>query len=415
MSYRFDTRAIHAGQPDDTATGAIAVPIYQTSTFAQSEPGVHQGYAYGRSENPTRTALEANLAALEEARFGLAFASGLAAVNNVLNLLEVGDHVVSCSDLYGGSYRLFTKLYARFGIAFTFVDTTDLGAVERAFQSRTRLLWLESPSNPLLRVTDLEACATLARDRGAVVVVDNTFATPVLQRPLALGADVVVHSTTKYLNGHSDVIGGAVLVNSPELHERLRFFQNAVGAVPSPHDCSLVLRGIKTLSLRVARHCFNARTIAEWLAADRRVSRVHYPGLTSHPQHALAGLQMTDYGGIVSFELGDECAARAFSRAVRLWSVAESLGGPWSLLCHPPTMTHASVEPEVRRRNGISDGLIRLSPGLEDVRDLIEDLDQALAVALDQARGSAELATAGVTAGAPHSNRSEQPSVGRAR
>jgi len=393
MSYRFDTRAIHAGQPDDATTGAIAVPVYQTSTFAQAEPGVHQGYAYARSENPTRTALEANLAALEDARFGLAFASGLAAVNNVLNLLEAGDHVVSCTDLYGGSYRLFTKLYARLGITFTFVDTTDLAAVERAFRPRTRLLWLESPSNPLLRVTDLTACAALAHSRGVLAVADNTFATPVLQQPLALGADIVVHSTTKYLNGHSDVIGGAVLTNSPELHERLRFFQNAVGAIPGPQDCSLVLRGIKTLGLRVGRHCTNAGAIARWLAADRRVARVHYPGLAEHPQHALAGRQMSDFGGIVSFELADEAAARAFARAVQLWTVAESLGGPWSLLCHPPTMTHASVEPEVRRRNGITDGLVRLSPGLEDPRDLIDDLDRALAAATRAA--GIEPATAG--------------------
>jgi cystathionine gamma-lyase len=393
MSYRFDTRAIHAGQPDDATTGAIAVPVYQTSTFAQREPGVHQGYAYARSENPTRTALEANLAALEGAGFGLAFASGLAAVNNVLNLLEAGDHVVSCTDLYGGSYRLFTKLYARLGITFTFVDTTDLAAIERALRPRTRLLWLESPSNPLLRVTDLAACAALARSAGVLSVADNTFATPVLQQPLELGADIVVHSTTKYLNGHSDVIGGAVLTNSPQLHERLRFFQNAVGAIPGPQDCSLVLRGIKTLGLRVGRHCANASAIAHWLAADRRVGRVHYPGLAEHPQHALARRQMSDFGGIVSFELADEPAARAFARAVQLWTVAESLGGPWSLLCHPPTMTHASVEPEVRRRNGISDGLVRLSPGLEDARDLIEDLDRALAGAT---RGAgAEIAAAG--------------------
>jgi cystathionine gamma-lyase len=384
-SYRFDTRAIHAGQPDDAATGAIAVPVYQTSTFAQAEPGVHKGYAYGRSENPTRTALEANLAALEGARFGLAFASGLAAVHNVLTLLTAGDHVVSCSDLYGGSYRLFTKLYARLGITFTFVDATDPARVQRAFQDNTRLLWLESPSNPLLRVTDLAACTALARAHGVTSVVDNTFATPVLQQPLALGTDIVVHSTTKYLNGHSDVIGGAVLTNAPELHERLRFFQNAVGAVPGPHDCALVLRGIKTLGLRVGRHCANARAVAEWLEADPRVARVHFPGLATHPQHALARQQMSDFGGIVSFELADEAAARAFTRAVKLWTVAESLGGPWSLLCHPPTMTHASVEPEVRRRNGIADGLIRLSPGLEDVRDLIEDLDQALVGAADAA------------------------------
>lgn len=379
MPQRFSTRAIHAGQPNDPATGAVAVPIYQTSTFGQDEPGVHRGYAYARTENPTRSALEANLAALEDAAHGLAFASGLAAVGDVLDLLAAGDHVVSCADLYGGSYRIFTKLYAKFGVSFSFVDTTRPDEVEAAFRPNTRLLWLETPSNPLLRVTDVAACAARARRHGVLTVVDNTFATPVLQQPLALGADIVVHSTTKYVNGHSDVIGGAVLTNSPELHERLKFFQNAAGAVPGPQDCALVLRGTKTLALRVERHCANARAVADFLSRHPAVAKVHYPGLAAHPQHELARRQMRDFGGIVSFELpGGEAEARRFCRAVELWTVAESLGGPKSLLCHPPTMTHASVEPEVRRRNGINDGLIRLSAGLEDAEDLVADLEQAL-------------------------------------
>ncbi|MGH7162616.1 MAG: trans-sulfuration enzyme family protein, partial [Planctomycetota bacterium] len=279
MSHRFRTRAIHGGQPNEALTGAVVVPIYQTSTFEQEEPGVDKGYCYSRSGNPSRRALEENLAALEDARHGLAYASGLAAVNGVLNLLKAGDQVVASRDLYGGSYRLFTKLYAKFGVGFTFVDTTDLGAVEDALRPETRLLWLETPSNPLLRVTDIHLCSRLARRLGVLVVVDNTFATPVLQRPLKLGADVVVHSTTKYLNGHSDVIGGAVLVDRDDLRERLAFFQNAVGAVPGPQDCFLVLRGTKTLALRVEAQCQSARAIASRLAAHPAVERVHYPGL----------------------------------------------------------------------------------------------------------------------------------------
>ncbi len=379
MSYKFNTRAIHAGQPNDLETGAVAFPIYQTSTFAQEEPGVHKGFCYSRTDNPTRRALERNLAAVEEAEYGLAFASGLAAVNGVLNLLRSGDRVVASRDLYGGSYRIFTKLYAKFGVGFDFVDPTDLAAVERAFRPETKLLWLETPSNPLLTITDIAAGAALAKARGARTVVDNTFATPVLQRPLKLGADIVVHSTTKYLNGHSDVIGGAILTDSKELYDELKFFQNAVGAVPGPQDCFLVLRGIKTLGLRMERHCASAREIARRLAEDPRVAKVYFPGLPDHPQHELARRQMAGYGAIVSFELSAGlAAAKRFARHVKLWTLAESLGGVKSLFCHPPTMTHASVEPEVRREAGISDGLIRLSVGLEDVEDLIEDLDQAL-------------------------------------
>jgi len=375
----FSTRAIHAGQPNDPQTGAVSYPIYQTSTFAQEEPGIHKGFCYSRTGNPTRQALEENLAALEDARYGLAFGSGIAAINTVLNLLKSQDHVVACRDLYGGSYRIFTKVFSRFGVDFTFVDTTRLEEVERAFTPRTRLLWLESPSNPLLQVSDIAANARLAHDRGALVVVDNTFATPYLQNPLALGADLVIHSTTKYLNGHADVIGGGVVTNSPDLYEQLKFHQNAVGGIPGPFDCFLVLRGIKTLAVRMERHCSNAVAIARYLEAHSKVARVYYPGLPSHPHHALAARQMRAFGAMVSFELrADLAGTLAFTRRMKLWTLAESLGSAKSLFCHPPTMTHASVEPEVRRQVGIADSLIRLSVGLEDVEDLIADLDQAL-------------------------------------
>lgn len=379
-TWRFSTLAIHAGQPSDPTTGAVTFPIYQTSTFHQEEPGVHKGFCYSRTGNPTRQALEENLAALEGARWGLAFASGLSAVNTVLNLLQSGDHVVTCRDLYGGSYRIFTKLYTKFGVGFSFVDTTRIEEVEKALTPRTRLLWLESPSNPLLTVTDIAACAALARTRSVLTVVDNTFATPYLQRPLELGADIVVHSTTKYLGGHSDIIGGGIVTNRDDLYEQMKFYQNAVGAIPGPFDCFLTLRGTKTLAVRMDRHCANTREVARYLAAHPKVDRVYYPGLPDHPQHALAARQMRDFGAMVSFEIrADVEATKAFIRRLRLWTLAESLGSVKSLLAHPPTMTHASVEPEVRRRNGINDGLVRLSVGLEDAQDLIEDLDQALA------------------------------------
>jgi cystathionine gamma-lyase len=379
MPYKFATRAIHAGQPNEVCTGSVTFPIFQTSTYEQIEPGVHKGFSYSRTNNPTRQALEENIASLEDAAFGIAYASGLAAVNGVLNLLSAGDHVIACRDLYGGSYRLFTKLYSKFKIEFSFVDTTDLREIEAAITPRTKLLWLETPSNPLLSVTDIAAAAALSKRHGIITVVDNTFATPCLQQPLALGADVVLHSTTKYLNGHSDVIGGCVVSNDPALAEQLKFFQNAVGAVPGPQDCFLVLRGTKTLSLRVERHCSNARAVAEFLRAHDKVETVYYPGFSDHPQHQVARRQMKDFGAMVSFTLraGVE-EAKAFTTATKIFTLAESLGSVKSLLCHPPTMTHASVEPEVRRRNGIADGLIRLSVGIEDVGDLITDLDQAL-------------------------------------
>jgi len=358
MSYRFDTLAIHAGQSNDPITGAVTVPIYQTSTFGQIEPGVSRGYDYSRTSHPTRRALEENLAALEGARYGLAFSSGMAAIHNVLSTLRAGDHVVTTQDLYGGAWRIFVKYFAKFGIDFTFVDATDLRAVEQAIRPSTRLLWLESPSNPLLKVIDIAACAKIARRHDVRSVVDNTFATPVLQQPIALGADVVVHSTTKYINGHSDCLGGCVITNDELFYNELKFFQNAVGAVPGPQDCFLILRGIKTLSLRVHKQCENAQKIVDYLKP--KVSKVYYPG----------------FGAIVSFDVDDD--AIAFSRRLKLWTLAESLGSVKSLFCHPPTMTHASMDPDVRKKVGIGDGLIRLSVGLEDPLDLIEDLEQAL-------------------------------------
>ena len=379
MSYRFDTRVIHAGYAEDEATGAVTVPIYQTSTFRQTEPNVHKGFGYARTDHPTRRALEDNLAALEGARYGLAFASGMAAIHGVLSTLRTGDHVVSTHDLYGGAWRIFTKLFAKFGVDFTFVDTSSLAEVEAAITPATKLLWLETPSNPLLKITDIAACTRIARGRRVRTVVDNTFATPLLQRPLELGADIVVHSTTKYINGHSDTIGGAVITNDDGLYQDLKFFQNAVGAVPGPQDCFLILRGAKTLPLRLEKHCSNAELVAQFLVAQPDVKRVFYPGFVDHPTHAIAVKQMSRFGAIVSFELeaGVE-ETKAFARRLNLWTLAESLGSVKSLFCHPATMTHASVEPEVRRAVGIGDGLIRLSVGLEDVRDLIEDLEQAL-------------------------------------
>jgi cystathionine gamma-lyase len=363
MSYRFDTLAIHAGQPDDPTTGAVTTPIYQTSTFAQSEPGVNKGFCYARTGHPTRSALEECLASLEGARYGLAFASGMAAIHNVLSILRAGDHVVSTQDLYGGAWRIFTKLFAKFGVEFTFIDSGEVAAVRNAIRPETKLLWLETPSNPLLKVTDIAACTRIARAAGVRTVVDNTFATPVLQQPLALGADIVLHSTTKYINGHSDCLGGAVITDDEALYAELKFFQNAIGAVPGAQDCFLILRGLKTLGLRVARHCENAQRVVEFLRGHERIELVHYPG----------------FGAIISFELEASVEETiAFTRELRLWTLAESLGSVKSLFCHPPSMTHASVEPEVRRKVGIADGLIRLSVGLEDVRDLIDDLEHAL-------------------------------------
>jgi cystathionine gamma-lyase len=376
---RFATRAIHAGVEPDPATGAIMTPVYLTSTYAQSAPGQHKGYEYSRSDHPTRAALEHNLAALEGVEYGLAFASGLAAESAVLHLLQSGDHVAATRDLYGGTYRLFDRVWAKYGVEFSYADGEDIDALRRAFRPNTKLLWIETPSNPLLSIVDLRAACELAHAHGALAVVDNTFATPYLQQPFEFGADIVVHSTTKYLGGHSDVVGGALCVRERALYEQLKFYQNAVGAVPGPLDCFLVLRGIKTLALRMRQHCENARRIAEYLAQHPEVKQVRYPGLPTHPGHALARQQMRDFGGIVTMELhGGAARAMRFLSSTRLFTLAESLGGVESLMCHPATMTHASIPPEERARIGITDALIRLSVGVEDADDLLEDLAQAI-------------------------------------
>jgi cystathionine gamma-lyase len=376
---RFATKAIHAGVEPDPATGAIMTPVYLTSTYAQSAPGQHKGYEYSRSDHPTRAVLEHSLAALEGVEYGLAFASGLAAESAVLHLLQTGDHVVATRDLYGGTYRLFERVWAKYGVEFSYADGEDLDALRRAFRPNTKLLWIETPSNPLLSIVDLRAACELAHAHGALAVVDNTFATPYLQQPFEFGADIVVHSTTKYLGGHSDVVGGALCVRERALYEQLKFYQNAVGAVPGPLDCFLVLRGIKTLALRMRQHCENARHIAEYLAQHPEVKQVRYPGLPTHPGHALARQQMRDFGGIVTMELhGGAARAMRFLSSTRLFTLAESLGGVESLMCHPATMTHASIPPEERARIGITDALIRLSVGVEDADDLLEDLAQAI-------------------------------------
>ncbi len=379
---RFDTLAVHAGQAPDPATGAVMTPVYYTSTFAQDGPGEHRGFEYGRTRNPTRDALQGCLAALEGARHGLAFASGLAAADALLHLLSAGDHVLASDDVYGGTFRIFDKVFRRLGLEFSSVDMTDPANVARALRPTTRLVWIESPTNPLLKIVDLAAVAALARAAGARTVVDNTFATPFFQRPLALGIDLVTHSTTKYLNGHSDVIGGAVLTSDDELHDRLRFIQNAVGAVPSPMDAFLVLRGLKTLHLRMARHAENALAIARFLEGHPQVARVVYPGLPSHPQAALAARQMSGPGGMLAFSIrGGLPAATALLRAVRVFACAESLGGVESLIEHPAIMTHASLPAAARAALGIDDGLLRVSAGVEDVDDLIADLERGLAAA----------------------------------
>jgi cystathionine gamma-lyase len=376
---RFATRAIHAGVEPDPATGAIMTPVYLTSTYAQSAPGQHKGYEYSRSDHPTRAALEHNLAALEGVEYGLAFASGLAAESAVLHLLQSGDHVAATRDLYGGTYRLFERVWAKYGVEFSYADGEDIEALRRAFRPNTKLLWIETPSNPMLSIVDLQAACELAHAHGALAVVDNTFATPYLQQPFEFGADIVVHSTTKYLGGHSDVVGGALCVRKRALYEQLKFYQNAVGAVPGPLDCFLVLRGVKTLALRMRQHCENARRIAEYLAQHPEVKQVRYPGLPTHPGHALARQQMRDFGGIVTMELhGGAARAMRFLSSTRLFTLAESLGGVESLMCHPATMTHASIPPEERARIGITDALVRLSVGVEDGDDLLEDLAQAI-------------------------------------
>jgi cystathionine gamma-lyase len=376
---RFSTRAIHAGQSPDPATGAIMTPVYLTSTYVQKAPGDHKGYEYARTQHPTRAALEKNLASLENAEFGLCFASGLAAENTVLNLLKSGDHVVSCRDLYGGTYRLFTKVWEKLGIEFSFVNAFDVREIEKAIRKETKQLWLETPSNPQLTIVDIRAASEIAHRHSVQVVVDNTFATPCLQQPLDLGADIVVHSTTKYLGGHSDVIGGALLTGDAETHEQLKFYQNSVGAVPGALDCFLVLRGTKTLTVRMERHCRNAGIIAEFLRGHKDVKAVHYPGLPDDPGHAVAKKQMSGFGGMISVELegGMERNLR-FTTKTKVFSLAQSLGGVESLLGHPMSMTHAAIPAEERAKAGLPDALIRLSVGIEDETDLVEDLDRAI-------------------------------------
>ena len=375
-----ETLAIHGGQHPEPITGAVMPPISQSSTYAQKGPGDHSGYEYSRTHNPTRYALERAVAALEGGRFGLAFGSGMAATTTVMQLLSAGDHVVAGDDMYGGTFRLFDKVMRRRGHEFSYVDITRPGAVEAAIRPETRLVWIETPTNPMLKLGDIRAIATALRGRNILLAVDNTFMSPVSQRPLDLGADLVVHSTTKYIGGHSDVVGGVIVGRDLGLHERLAFLQNAVGAVPGPQDCYLTLRGLKTLPLRIERHQTNAARVATYLSDHPKVERVLYPGLASHPQHELARKQMTGFGGMISFYLrGDLDAARRFLSAVRVFTLAESLGGVESLIEHPAIMTHASVPRENREKLGIADGFIRVSVGVEHVDDLIADLDRAFA------------------------------------
>lgn len=384
MSHRFSTRAIHAGQEPDPTTGAIMTPIYATSTYVQQSPGVHKGYDYARTQNPTRMAYERCVASLESGTRGFAFASGMAATATVLELLDAGDHVVARDDLYGGTFRLFERVRRRSaGLDFNFVDFSDSRALQAAFKPRTKMIWIETPSNPLLKVIDLKAVAELGKARGILTVADNTFASPYIQRPIEHGFDLVLHSATKYLNGHSDMVGGVVVVGgNRELGDRLAFLQNAVGAISGPFDSFLALRGLKTLHLRMQRHCENAAEIAAWLEQHRAVSRVIYPGLESHPQHALAASQMNGFGGMVTAILrGDLDSTRRFLEHCQLFALAESLGGVESLIEHPAIMTHASLPAERLRAAGITGTLVRLSVGVEDVNDLKEDLQQAFVAA----------------------------------
>jgi cystathionine beta-lyase/cystathionine gamma-synthase len=376
---KFETKTIHEGQPNDPLTGSVSFPIYQTSTYEQIEPGVTKGFSYGRTDNPTRLALEKALASIEEGNFGLCFSSGLSAANTIMNLLSKDSHIIAVDDLYGGTWRLFTKLYRKFGVEFTFLDLREPEKIREGVRKNTKILWLESPTNPLLKIIDIEKCVKIAKEYDLLVVVDNTFATPYLQKPLKLGADIVLHSTTKYLNGHADVIGGALIVNSESIYQELKFYQNAVGGVPSPFDCFLVLRGLKTLPLRMERHCKNAKKIAEFLRSNPKVKKVYFPGLEEHEGHETAKKQMKDYGGMLSFELDtDFNGLKRFFSSLKIITLAESLGSVKSLICHPATMTHASVEPEVRKKRGITDSLVRLSVGIEDVEDLIEDLSNGI-------------------------------------
>lgn len=376
---KFSTKAIHAGQDPDPTTGAIITPIFQTSTYVQEGLNKHKGFEYARTQNPTRSALEECLAALEGGKYALSFGSGLAAEGNIMNLLSAGDHVICGDDVYGGTYRLFEKVWKRYGLTFTFVDASDIAKLKAAIKPETKMIWVETPTNPLLRLCDLKAIAALAKEHKLISVVDNTFASPYLQNPLKLGADVVVHSVTKYLGGHSDVVGGAVITSDDKLYETLKFHQNAVGAVPGPFDCWLVLRGLKTLAVRMEAHQKNAMAVAKYLEKHPAIEKVMYPGLESHPQHKLAKEQMNGFGGMVSFVLkGGLESARQFLGTTKLFALAESLGGVESLVCHPVSMTHGSIPKEERDARGVVDALVRLSVGIEDVDDLIQDLEAGL-------------------------------------
>jgi cystathionine beta-lyase/cystathionine gamma-synthase len=374
------TRFIHAGAEPDPSTGAIMTPIYQTSTYVQSAPGQHKGYEYARSQNPTRAALESALAVIENGKFGLAFSSGVAATDAVIKLLSPGDEVIAANDMYGGTYRLFTKVFEKFGIVFKYVDTTNTANITAAISAKTKLIWIETPTNPLMNITDIAAVASIAKKTGALLCVDNTFATPYLQNPLDLGADIVMHSATKYLGGHSDVIQGALIMNDSSLKDQLYFIQKSCGAVPGPLDCFLVLRGIKTLHVRMKQHCENGEVVANYLRNHPKVERVFWCGFSDHPNYAVAKAQMRGFGGMMSFTLKDDsiAAANKLMSSTKLFSLAESLGGVESLINHPAVMTHASIPREERIKNGLTDGLIRLSVGIEDAGDLVNDLKQAI-------------------------------------
>jgi cystathionine beta-lyase/cystathionine gamma-synthase len=384
---KFGTKAIHAGVQPDPSTGAVMTPIFQTSTYAQEAPGVHKGYEYSRTHNPTRDALQKNLAALENGKYGFVFSSGLAATDTLMRTLKPGDEVIVTNDLYGGTYRLFRRVHEIYGLKFHFINMENVADIEAYINENTRMLWVETPTNPLMKIIDIAGVARIAKKHGLLLTVDNTFASPYLQNPLDLGADVVMHSVTKYLGGHSDVVMGALITSHDDLAEQLAFLQNAVGAVPGPMDCFLVLRGIKTLHLRMRQHCENGRVIAEWLEQHPAVGKVYYPGFETHPNHHVARKQMKDFGGMVSFTFKEDNIdlAKAFMSNLQVFTLAESLGGVESLCCHPATMTHASIPKEEREKTGLRDTLIRLSVGVEDVEDLIADLSQAIEKAFQMA------------------------------
>jgi cystathionine gamma-lyase len=379
-NFHLDTRLIHAGQEPDSSTGAIMTPIYQTSTYVQESPGKHKGYAYARGKNPTRAALEKCIASLEGAKYGLCFSSGMGAVDAIIKLLKPGDEVVTGDDLYGGTYRMFTKVFANFGIKFHFVDLKDVHAIKKHVNTQTKLLWIETPTNPTMQIIDMEACSKIAKENKLIFAVDNTFASPYLQNPMQFGADIVMHSVTKYLGGHSDVIMGALCINDDKLYEQLAFIHNSCGAVPGPQDCFLVLRGLKTLHVRMDRHCYNGRKVAEFLKTHPAIEKIYWPGFPDHPNHEIAKKQMRDFGGMISIVLKNADLDKTFKIAssFHVFSLAESLGGVESLVNHPATMTHASIPKEERERVGVVDNLLRLSVGIEHIDDLLADLKNVL-------------------------------------